>query len=124
MFGTANFVDCLLLGQSSSQGSVLSSLLSSPLPMLVVVGVLMYLMILRPDSKKRKEAEAMLSNLKKNDPVVTIGGICGTVVNVNPGSAVVTIRVDDGTNTRLRVLRSAIARVGNPEDGESSSESK
>jgi len=124
MFGTANFVDCLLLGQSSSQGSGLSSLLSSPLPMLVIVGVLMYLMILRPDSKKRKEAEAMLSNLKKNDPVVTIGGICGTVVNVNPGSAVVTIRVDDGTNTRLRVLRSAIARVGNPEDGESSSESK
>lgn len=120
MFGTANFVDCLLLGQSPSQGSGFASLLSSPLPMLVVVGVLMYLMILRPDSKKRKEAEAMLSNLKKNDPVVTIGGICGTVVNVSSGSAVVTIRVDDGTNTRLRVLRSAIARVGNPEDGESS----
>ncbi len=110
----------LLLGQAEApgKGDMLTNLLTNPLPMMLIVGVLFYMLLMRPDAKKRKEAESMLSNLKKNDQVVTIGGICGTVVNATPGASVVTIRVDDGNNTRLRILRSAISRVGAPDDGE------
>ena len=42
----------------------------------------------------------------------------GTVVNAAPKSVYVTIRVDDSTNTKMRVLRSAIARVGQPDETE------
>ncbi len=55
----------------------------------------------------------MQSNLKKNDHVITIGGILGVVVNAQPGSDEVTLRVDE--NTRIRVLRSSISRVQSSE---------
>ncbi|WP_425615529.1 preprotein translocase subunit YajC [Anatilimnocola sp. NA78] len=86
---------------------------SFALPIMAML-LLMYFMLLRPEQKKRKEAEQTLASLKKNDHVVTIGGICGTVVNISPGSSTITIRVDD--NTRLKILRSAVARIGEPEE--------
>jgi preprotein translocase subunit YajC len=105
-------------------GGLVESIFGSfALPIMVML-VLMYFMLLRPEQKKRKEVEQTLSNLKKNDHVVTIGGICGTVVNISPGSTFLTIRVDDSNNTRLKILRSAVARVGEPEEsGEAKKES-
>lgn len=84
--------------------------------------LLMYFMLLRPEHRKRKEVEQTLANLKKNDHVVTIGGICGTVVNISPGSTFITIRVDE--NTRLKILRSAVARVGEVEDQDNKIDAK
>ncbi len=84
-----------------------------PLPWwlpLAILGVLAYIMLIRPDRRRQKEHERMLQSLKQNDRVVTIGGIYGTVVSANSSESVV-IRVDDTTNTRLRVLRSAISRI-------------
>jgi preprotein translocase subunit YajC len=82
----------------------------------LIIGVLFYFMLIAPERRKRKQMDELLKNIKKNDQVVTIGGICGTVVNASPSSAVVTIRVDDGNNTKLKVLRTAISRVGSPEE--------
>src|SRR5690606_23573643 len=65
---------------------------------LILIGVLFYFMLIRPERKKSAQMADMLKTLKKNDHVVTIGGIFGTVVNVNEGSDVVTIRVDENTN--------------------------
>ena len=56
-------------------------------------------------------ADRDAQNLKKNDRVVTIGGIYGTVVNVQKDLDEVTIKVDENTNTKLRMQRAAIARV-------------
>lgn len=78
----------------------------------LLIGIVFYFLMMRPEQRKRKEQEKLLSALQKNDHVVTIGGICGTIVNASPGSTYVTIRVDDTNNTRLKVLRSAISRVG------------
>jgi preprotein translocase subunit YajC len=78
---------------------------------LILIGVLFYFMLIRPERKKSAQMADMLKNLKKNDRVVTIGGIYGTVVNVNEGSEVVTIRVDENTNAKLRVRRSAISAI-------------
>ena len=75
-------------------------------PMLLIVGV-MYFLLLRPQMNQQKELTRMQSKLKKNDEVVTTGGIHGTVVNVKEG--VVTLRVDD--NTRMDVDKDSISRL-------------
>src|SRR4051812_36630032 len=101
---------------SGGFGSLFS--FSSPLLPMVMIGIVFYLMLMRPEQRKRKEMEQLLSNIKKNDKIILASGICGTVVNAAPKSVYVTIRVDDSTNTKLRVLRSAIARVGQPDETE------
>lgn len=78
-------------------------------PLMVLLGLMFYMFILGPDRRTRREQADMLANLKKNDQVVTIGGIKGTVTNIKEEE--VTIRIDDANNTRLRVLRSAISRI-------------
>jgi len=98
----------------------MESLFSSMAIPLGVTMLLMYLLLMRPEQKKRKEQEKLLAAIKKNDHVVTIGGIFGTVVLANPGSRSVTLRVDDGTGTKLKVLRSAISQVG-VDDGDTES---
>jgi preprotein translocase subunit YajC len=76
---------------------------------IVMIGVLFYLLIVRPEKRKQSDVAKMQANLKKNDHVVTAGGILGVVVNASQGATEVTLRVDD--NTRIRVLRSSIQRV-------------
>jgi preprotein translocase subunit YajC len=83
--------------------------------MLVTMG-LMYFLLMRPEQRKKKEQAELLANLKDNDHVVTIGGICGVVVSASKDSNYVTVRVDDKTVTKIRVLRSAISRVGTAAD--------
>jgi preprotein translocase subunit YajC len=87
----------------------------------VMIAVLFYFMLIRPERKKRADTVPMLDNMKKNDRVVTIGGIHGVVVNVQKDSEDVTLRIDDSTNTKMRVLRSAISRIVT-DDGEAKSE--
>lgn len=99
---------------AAGDGGLLNTLFANPLIPFLLIGLVFYLLLMRPEQKRKKEMEQLLSNLKKNDRVVTIGGICGTVVNVSSGSNYVTLRVDDSNNTRVRVLRSAISRVGEP----------
>jgi len=83
---------------------------------LVATMALMYFLLMRPEQKRKKEMAELLANLKKNDKVVTIGGILGTVVSVSPEAKFVTIRVDEGT--KIRILRSAISQVGGPDEAE------
>ena len=63
--------------------------LLSMLPMLLIMFGLLYFMMIRPESKRKKEAEAMRSSMKKGDEITTIGGIMGTVVDVKENSFVV-----------------------------------
>lgn len=88
-----------------------ASLLVGPLLPMLVVGLLFYLMILRPERSKRNNHSELVSNLKKNDRIVTIGGIFGTVVNAQQGSDEVVVKVDESANAKLRILRSAVSRV-------------
>lgn len=83
------------------------------LPLMMIIGVVFYFMILRPESRRRADQEQMHKGLKKNDRVITIGGIYGTVVNAQQDQDDVTIKVDESTNTRLRVTRSSIQTVLN-----------
>jgi len=77
----------------------------------LLIGVLFYFLLVVPERRKARDLEQMLKAIKKNDRVVTSGGILGLVVNAPKDSDEVVIRVDENNNTRLHVLRSAIVRV-------------
>lgn len=101
---------------------MLEIILKNPLFMFAIIGVLFYFILIQPERRKKAEMARAMDNLKKNDRIVTIGGIFGTVVNVQKGNEDVTIRIDDNSNTRMRILRSAISRVINADDGEKPTE--
>jgi preprotein translocase subunit YajC len=94
-------------------------------PMLIMItGLMFYFMLMRPEQRKRKELEKQLKELKKNDHVVTSSGIVGTVLVASPESKIVTLRIDDSTGTKIRVLRSAIAYIGDPEAADTDAKSE
>lgn len=74
---------------------------------LVLIFSVMYFLLIRPQVKQQKELAQMQGKLKKNDDVVTMGGIHGTVVNVK--DSVITLKVDD--NTRIDVDKNSIGRL-------------
>ena len=57
--------------------------------MLVAMLAIMYFIMIRPENKRKKEAEQMRAALKKGDKIVTIGGITGTVVDVKDNKFVI-----------------------------------
>ena len=63
--------------------------MSGMLIMLVGMVVLFYFMMIRPENKRKKEAEQMRNSLKEGDKITTIGGITGTVVNVKEDKFVI-----------------------------------
>lgn len=82
-------------------------LLSTPLvPMVIIVGIF-YFLLIRPNAKKQKELQKMLSELKKGDDVSTQGGIIGKITGLKDNE--VTLQVQEGV--RIRFLRSAITGV-------------
>lgn len=97
-------------------GGGMESLFSSMAIPLAFTLLLMYFLLMRPEQKKRKEMEKLLASIKKNDHVVTVGGIFGTVVATSADAKFVTIRVDDSNGTKLKVLRSAISQIGTADD--------
>lgn len=64
--------------------------------------------MIRPQRRQEQTQKTLISGLKKNDKVQTIGGILGTIVSVNEKEDEVVLKIDD--NTRLRVIKSSIAR--------------
>ena len=56
--------------------------MGSTLIMMVLMIAIFYFMLIRPENKRKKEAEQMRSSVKKGDKITTIGGITGTVVDV------------------------------------------
>ena len=98
-----------LLAQNAADGwgPILMPMLTLFLPILLAF----YLLVALPQRKEQSKRAGMLGNLKKNDRVVTAGGIYGVVSNVHREADEVTLKVDESTNTKLRVTLSSIARV-------------
>jgi len=78
---------------------------------MVAIMFLFYFLLIVPQRKEQRKRQEMLAALKKNDRVITIGGIYGVVTNVHREADEVTLKVDEATNTKIRVTLSAIARV-------------
>ena len=77
--------------------------------LLVVLFGIMWLLLIRPQRKKERQRQEMLEQVSKNDRVLTVGGIHGTVRWIK-GEEVMLL-VDESTNTKLRMSRSAISRI-------------
>ena len=77
------------------------------LPMILIF-VIFYFMLIRPQRKKDKEAKAMLDSLKVGDRICTIGGIYGTIVRIKDD--VLTIEVGD-QKTQMMIARWAVRNV-------------
>ena len=64
------------------------------LPMLLIMVGVFYFMLIRPENKRKKEAEQLRSNIKNGDKITTIGGIVGTVVDVKGDTFVIETGAD------------------------------
>jgi len=72
-----------------------------------LIFVLMYLLLIRPQRKKQKEHQKLISELKKGDKVVTSGGMFGTIFAIDEERNRVVLKINE--NTRLEFLKSSIA---------------
>lgn len=83
-------------------------------PMLVVIMLLFYFMIIRPQKRSQREVDDMRNAVKKGDKVKSIGGIIGTVASVDTTNNIVSVQVD--RNVKIDFDRNAIATVIKKED--------
>lgn len=74
---------------------------------IILIFTIFYFLLIRPQKKAQDEHVKLLEGLKKNDEVVTSGGIYGTIVNIQDN--VVTLRVDD--NTRIKIQKSSVSKM-------------
>jgi preprotein translocase YajC subunit len=114
--GLVRLANPILLAQAEAAQDEGPWFLAGPWIPFALIGVMFYFLMIRPERRKRDALTGMRDNLKKNDRVVTIGGVHGVVVNAQQGSDDVTLRVDESTNTRLRVRRAAVDQVIVAED--------
>lgn len=86
---------------------------SSPLAFLpfILIFVLFYFLILRPQQKQSKKKDEMLKSLKRGDNVITSGGIYGKIVNISEDE-IVTLEISKGVS--IRISRSGIAGPEGP----------
>ena len=89
-----------------STGASGAALLANFLP-IILIFVIFYFMLIRPQQKKQKDYEKMLLELKKNDEVVTSGGVHGTILNIK--DTTLTLKIDD--NVKIEINKSAIGYV-------------
>lgn len=87
---------------------------------IIAIFFLFYFILLRPQKREQARRKEMLDGIKKNDHVLTAGGIYGVVVNIRREANEVTIKVDEGTNTKLRMTLGSIAHVLGEEAAEQS----
>lgn len=98
------------LGGSPSEGGEPNPI-ASLLPF-VLMFLVLYLLILRPQMRKQRNQQRMIDELEKNDEIVTSGGIHGTILNIKDDILVVKI----ADNVKIEVSRAAVSRVKNKED--------
>jgi preprotein translocase subunit YajC len=99
-----------ILAQDTSQGAGAGTRPAwvTIVPIILMI-VVFYIFLFRGNPKAKRQRAELLANLKKNDRVMTIGGIVGTVVNVKDKEVVV--KVDETTNTKMTFIKDAIRTV-------------
>ena len=89
-------------------GQIMQAFMESGAPMLILMGLVFYFLLIRPQQKKMKDHQNMVTSLKRGDEIVTQGGLIGKISKVNDDEIVVKlaegvdVRVMKGTITGLR----------------------
>jgi preprotein translocase subunit YajC len=101
----ASAAPVVLSGQSTdATGGIVGFLVP-----LVLIFVVFYFIIYRPQQKREQEHQEMVDNLSKGDQIVTVGGIHGTVRRIDDDSVLAQV---DSNGVKLRIDKQAIANVG------------
>ncbi len=98
-------------GGDGAQPGGIGGMISGFLP-LILIFVIFYFLLIRPQSKKAKDHRNMLENLKRGDKVVTSGGIYGVIESIEPNKIILKI----AENVKIKVSRSAITSLRTIED--------
>ena len=103
MFITSAFAQT---APAAAAGGDLQSTLMSMLP-LVLMFVVLYFVMIRPQMKKQKEHRAMIDALAKGDEVATVGGMLGKVIKLDEGY----IKLEIANGVEVQLQRSAVVQV-------------
>jgi preprotein translocase subunit YajC len=87
---------------------------------IILIFVVFYLFLIRPQSQQRKQHQQMLANVKSGDVIVTSGGIHGTIANIKEKTLVV--RIADGV--KIELDKASVARVTKKASGDEATEKK
>lgn len=96
----------ILLAMAPQGGDGGGSLIST-LIMFGAIFAIFYFMIIRPQQKRAKEREKLLSNIEKGDKIVTSGGVHATIVGIEEK----TVLIEIAPNVKIKIERSAIGSV-------------
>jgi len=96
----------IVFAQDANGGSFWSTAI-----MLAPIPLLFYFLFIRPQQQTEQKRRSMLDTLKKNDKVLTTGGIYATVVSIDGAHDKVVLRVDDERGVKLAFTRASIARI-------------
>jgi preprotein translocase subunit YajC len=96
----------IVFAQDANGGSFWSTFI-----LLAPIVPLFYFLFIRPQQQAEHKRRSMLDTLKKNDKVLTTGGIYATVVSIDASHDKVILRVDDERGVKLAFTRASIARV-------------
>ena len=86
----------------------MNSEMMSTVFMLVLMFAMLYFFMIRPENKRKKEAQNMRDSLAVGDEITTIGGIIGKIVSIKEETLVLETSHD---RTRIRILKTAVSRV-------------
>jgi len=101
----------LLYAQSdAAPGSILATLLP-----FLLIGIIFYFLIIRPQAKQKKQHENMLADIKKGDKVLTRGGLYGNVVNFQ-GKNNQKVLIELGSGIKVNIARSYIVSLSENND--------
>jgi preprotein translocase subunit YajC len=75
---------------------------------LIAIAAVFYLLLIRPMKRQEQERQALASNLKKNDEVLTNSGIYGTVIDVGDTDDKITVKIAD--NVRVKMTKGSVLR--------------
>ncbi|MDR0327096.1 MAG: preprotein translocase subunit YajC [Planctomycetaceae bacterium] len=79
--------------------------------MIPVVLLIMWFLMVSPQKKQEERLRNMLNALEKNDKVMTVGGLIGTVHSIDKEQNEIVLKVDDANNTRIRFHLTAVSSV-------------
>ncbi len=102
MFATPAYAQAAGAAQSGSTASTIVSLLP-----LVLIFVVFYFLMIRPQQKRMKALQDAVGAVKKGDTVVTAGGLIGKVTKVDETE----VEIELGTNVKVRAIKSTLAEI-------------
>ena len=97
------------IAYATANGAATTGGMGSTVLMIVLMIAIFYFLMIRPENKRKKQAEEMRNSLKKGDWLTTIGGVYGRVVAITDRTVVIETSED---RVRIEFLKSAIGQVG------------